>query len=61
MSFANLAPLWVALDLGALVAGLYLLQRLRVQHRDLQVPTTLFWREAVEEARARVLVRRFQV
>ncbi len=60
MSFANLAPIWVATGLLALAAGLYLLQRLRVRHRDLVVPSTLFWREAVEEARARVLVRRFR-
>lgn len=48
------------LGLAALAAGLFLLQRLRVRHRDVEVPTTLFWREAVEETRARVLVRRFR-
>ena len=45
---------------AAIAGGLYLLQRLRVQHREVEVPTTLFWREAVEETRARVLVRRFR-
>ena len=48
--------------LGLLViAGiLYALQRLRVRHHEVVVPTTLFWREALEETRARVLVRRFR-
>ena len=52
-----------ALLLGGLlltVGMLFLLQRLRVRHRRLEVPTTLFWREAREEIRARVLVERFR-
>lgn len=60
MSFVNLPVIGVALGLAALAGVLYLLQRLRVKYRDLQVPTTLFWREAVQETRARVLVRRFR-
>lgn len=60
MSFANLPLLGVLAGLAALAAGLFVLQRLRVRHRDVVVPTTLFWQEAVEEARARVLVRRFR-
>ncbi len=43
-----------------LAGALYLLQRLRVRHRELEVVTTLFWREAVEETRARVFRRRFR-
>ncbi|MFG0319886.1 MAG: hypothetical protein ACF8XB_21620 [Planctomycetota bacterium JB042] len=55
------------LSAGAFAAGLvvlagllFALQRLRVRHRDVPVVTTMFWREAVEEARARELVRRFR-
>ncbi len=44
----------------AIAGGLYLLQRLRVRHRPVRVVSTLFWRAAVEEARARVLVERFR-
>ena len=46
--------------LAALAGGLFLLQRLRVRHRPVRVISTLFWKEAVEEARARVLVERFR-
>ncbi|MEZ5988200.1 MAG: BatA domain-containing protein [Planctomycetota bacterium] len=46
--------------LAALAAGLYVLQQLRVRHRELVVPTTRFWDEALEEARARVLRQRFR-
>ena len=60
MSFANLSAL-VAVGGVAILAGLlYFLQRLRVRHREQTVVTTLFWREAVEETRARVWVRRFR-
>lgn len=60
MSFANLGWPLTLLGLAALAGGLYLLQRLRVRHRRVPVATTLFWREAVEESRARVLTRRFR-
>jgi hypothetical protein len=48
--------------LGALaLAGvLFALQRLRVRHREVLVVTTMFWREALEETRARTLVERFR-
>ena len=46
--------------LAALAGALYLLQRLRVRHREVDVATTLFWHEAVHETRARVLVQRFR-
>lgn len=60
MSFTFLSPFAFALGLFALAGGLYLLQRLRVRHRELEVVTTLFWQEAVHETRARVLVQRFR-
>lgn len=46
--------------LFALAGGLYLLQRLRVRHREVDVVTTIFWHEAVHETRARMLVQRFR-
>lgn len=46
--------------LAALAALLFLLQRLRVRPRNVTVPTTLFWRAAVEPATARSLFHRFQ-
>lgn len=60
MSFSLLSPLGFAAGLAALAGALYLLQRLRVRHREVDVPTTLFWHEAVHETRARVLVQRFR-
>jgi hypothetical protein len=49
--------------LGGLVATaavLYALQRLRVRHESRTVVTSLFWREATEETRARSLFERFR-
>ncbi|MCB9913972.1 MAG: BatA domain-containing protein [Planctomycetes bacterium] len=60
MSFSLFSPLGFAAGLVALAGVLYLLQRLRVRHREVDVATTLFWHEAVHEARARVLVQRFR-
>lgn len=60
MSFTNLSPLAFGLGLLGVAGVLFLLQRLRVRHRPHEVVTTLFWKQAVEEARARVLVRRFR-
>ncbi len=60
MNFTLLSSLGFAAGLFALAGGLYLLQRLRVRHRAVEVVTTLFWHEAVHETRARVLVRRFR-
>ena len=60
MSFANLPALAALFGVAALAGILYLLQRLRVRHREQTVVTTLFWREAVEETRARVFMRRFR-
>lgn len=52
-------PLFL-LGLPVLAGLLFLLHRLRIRHRRLEVVTTLFWQEAVEEARARVFVQRFR-
>ena len=60
MSFANLSLGSILAGLAAIAGMLYLLQRLRVRHRELPVVTTLFWKEAVEDARARVLVKQFR-
>lgn len=60
MALANLSwPLAIG-GLAALAGALYLLQRLRVRHRDVEVVTTLFWRAAIEDTRARVRTRRFR-
>ncbi len=60
MNLTLLSPFSFAAGLFALAGGLYLLQRLRVRHREVDVVTTLFWREAVHETRARMLVQRFR-
>ena len=60
MNLAQISwPLWLA---GLAVIGglLFLLQRLRVRHREQMVVTTLFWKEAKEQARARTFVERFR-
>ena len=46
--------------LVAVAAALYALQRLRVRHESRTVVTSLFWREATEETRARSLFERFR-
>ncbi|QDU66131.1 VWA domain-containing protein [Engelhardtia mirabilis] len=60
MNLTTLGPLAFGLGLLGLAAVLFALQRLRVRHEELPVVTTLFWREAVEESRARVLTERFR-
>jgi hypothetical protein len=60
MNLSTLSPLAFAGGLLGLAGLLYLLQRLRVRHREVDVVTTLFWHEAVHETRARVLVQRFR-
>jgi len=60
LNFLNL-PLWgIGAGFTALAAGLFVLQMLRVRHRQIEVPTTMFWRQAVEQSRARVLRQRFR-
>jgi hypothetical protein len=60
MSLANLPLSMLLFGVAALASVLFLLQRLRVRYREQTVITTLFWKQALEEARARVLVRRFK-
>ena len=60
MSFGLLSTFTVLLGIVLLAIGLWLLQRLRVQHREVTVLSTLFWQSAVEETRARVFVKRFR-
>jgi len=60
MSFLNLGVTSFLLGLAILAGLLYLLQRLRVRFSEKEVVTTLFWRQALEETRARVLMRRFR-
>jgi len=50
----------LGLGLAALALGLFAAQRLRLRHDEVLVPTTLFWRAALEETRARTLVERFR-
>ena len=60
MSFGLLSAGWIMAGVGILAVGLWLLQRLRVQHREVEVLSTLFWDAAIEETRARVFVRKFR-
>ena len=60
MSFTFLSTAVVLGGIGVLAVLLGILQRLRVQHREIEVVSTLFWQAAVEETRARVFVKRFR-
>lgn len=60
MSFSNLPWGWAAAGALLLAGVFYLLQRLRVRHQLVEVETTLFWQQAMEESRARVLTQRFR-
>ena len=60
MSFANLSLVPFLIGLAAIAVVLGLLQLLRVRCQRVDVVTTMFWREAIEESRARVLVKRFR-
>ncbi len=60
MSFTLFSTFSTLIGVGVIAIGLALLQRLRVQHREIEVVSTLFWRAAVKETRARVFVRRFR-
>ncbi|MFN3193766.1 MAG: hypothetical protein ACE361_24850 [Aureliella sp.] len=60
MSFLLLPATAVAAGAAILGVLLWALQRLRVQHREIEVVSTLFWQAAVKETRARVFVRRFR-
>ena len=60
MSFGFVPAVVGVLGLAAIAGLLFALQRLRVRHRPVQVETALFWQQAVEESRARVLTQRFR-
>ena len=60
MSFGNLSLAWSLFGVAAIAAILFVLQRLRVRHTLVEVETTLFWQQAIEESRARVRVQRFR-
>ena len=60
MRFSQISGLGFGLGLLGLALLLFVLQWLRVRHRQVEVVTTLFWREAIEESRARVLWQRFR-
>lgn len=60
MSLTWLSGAVFAAGLAALAALLFAMQRLRVRHRDVEVVTTLFWKAAVKDTRARVFVQRFR-
>ena len=47
MSFALLSTFAVLLGILLLAIGLWLAQRLRVQHREVEVLSTLFWQSAL--------------
>ena len=46
--------------LAALAGGVYLLQRLRIERTEREVPTLIFWRAALRETQARRLSERFR-
>jgi hypothetical protein len=60
LNFGQFSPAVIWSGVAALAIGLYLLQRLRVRFRQVDIVTTLFWRQAQEENRTRVLTQRFR-
>ena len=60
MTFTFLSTIATLGGILSLAVFLVLLQRLRVQHREIEVVSTLFWQAAVKETRARVFVKRFR-
>ena len=60
MNLSHLSPAAFAAGLAALAGGLYLLQRLRVRHARVEVVTTLFWKQVLEDTHARELTQRFR-
>jgi len=60
LSFTALSGSALLGGLFATAVVLYALQRLRVRHESRTVVTSLFWREATEETRARSLFERFR-
>lgn len=60
MSFLLFSTLTVLLGIAGLGILLFVIQRLRVQHREVEVGSTLFWQAALKETRARVFVKQFR-
>ncbi len=60
MNLLQFSPAVLWSGLAAIAATLYLLQRLRVRFRQVDTVTTLFWRQAQQENRTRVLTHRFR-
>ncbi|MCP4240202.1 MAG: hypothetical protein GY772_06535, partial [bacterium] len=60
MNLEFLSPLGFAGGLAVLAGALYMLHRLRVRHREVIVPTTLFWKQAQEDTLARKLTAVFR-
>jgi hypothetical protein len=60
MTLLNMTPLAFLAGGAALAGMLYAFHLLRVRYRVHTVVTTMFWKEAVTDARARVRVRRFR-
>lgn len=60
MTFGGFSAVTFWLGLAVLGGVLAALQFLRVRHREVPVATTLFWRQALEETRARVFRHRFR-
>ena len=60
MTFTLFSTFVTFIGIGVIAVGLALLQRLRVQHQEIEVVSTLFWQAAVKETRARVFVQRFR-
>ena len=60
MSFEFLSPAAFGVGLLGLAAALYALHRLRVRHREVIVPTTIFWKQAMDESMARKLTASFR-
>ncbi|MFT4709940.1 MAG: hypothetical protein ACI9D0_001377 [Bacteroidia bacterium] len=60
MSFEFLSPAAFGAGLLGLAAALFALHRLRVRHREVIVPTTIFWKQAMDESMARKLTASFR-
>ncbi len=60
MNFLNLTGFGVVAGIAGLAGILFLLQRLRVRHTEVVVPTTMFWAAAARDAPVRILRRRFR-
>jgi len=60
MTFTGI-PFWAVASIAVGAAGaLVVLHLLRVRRRQMRVVTTMFWRQAAEESRARSLIERFR-